>query len=94
MKTIKFLNIIILILLIIAIIVSFSLGGFVALLSIAFGYLFGYYLLIYLISLTIKKNQLLKYGICLLIAIPIVWALVYPEGLINFLMQGIHIDMK
>lgn len=77
-------------------IIFLVLGGFAPLLSIAFGILFLYYLLIYLSSNVVakRKSRILTYLLCFLFAIPILWGLFGFESLIDFLLSDINIDMK
>ncbi|MEM9077513.1 MAG: hypothetical protein AAGC43_10755 [Bacteroidota bacterium] len=71
-------------------------GGFMPLFSIAFGFLFLYYLLVYgLIILAVRKQKTIySYLAYILFFLPTIWSLWDFEGLFNFLLQGIHLDMK
>ena len=83
------------ILLILAIACLF-IGGFMPLFSIAFGLLFLYYLLVYgCILLAIRKQKsIYSYLAYVLFFVPLIWSLWDFEGVFNFLLQGIHLDMK
>lgn len=96
MKLLKNLNLAMLVLLIISVIITLSLGGFMPLFSIALGWLFAYYLVIFvvLVLLNEKKNNMLKYTMALLFFIPIIWGLFAPETLFNFLLQGVKLDFR
>ena len=94
MKTLKKLTTIVLILLLIAIIASLLMGGFMPFLSIAFGFLFIYYVLLYLVVKILENKQRYKYVVWLLFILPILWAFIDLDNFINFLLQGIHLDMK
>lgn len=96
MKTIKTLSIFILALLGLAGIISVFLDGFIPFLFIAFGFLFLYYLVVYL-GLTFlyrKDNVFLKYVFIVLFCIPLAWALFNPEGLFEFLLQGVDVNLQ
>lgn len=65
-------------------------------LSIASGLLFVYYLAVYI---GIKfagetPNQVFAGCLYLLFSIPIVLLLLEPDHFLNFLMQGVHLDMR
>lgn len=96
MKTIKTITKIIWIILLVLMVVTLFMGGFMPLFSIAFGFLFLYYLLIYILILVFfnQTQKLYKYFICLLLIIPIVFTLIDFETFFDFLLQGIHIDMR
>ncbi|WOD43263.1 hypothetical protein [Hwangdonia lutea] len=85
-----------LILLALATMVTLSLGGFMPLFSIVFGWLFLYYLIIYIVLILLRKkeNNILKYAMATLICIPMVWALFAPEYLFDFLLQGVKLDFR
>ena len=94
MNTIKKLTIIVLILLLIAIITTLLMGGFMPIFSIAFGLLFLYYALIYFIIRFLKNNQRYKFIFYILFILPIFWGIIDWGGLVDFLLEGIHLDMK
>nr|WP_298996073.1 hypothetical protein [uncultured Allomuricauda sp.] len=96
MKKLKIATMVIMALLLILTIVSLLLGGFMPLFSIAFGLLFAYYILVYgLIYLTNKIGKMIfRYVAIALFFLPILWSLWDWENLLNFLLQGIHLDMK
>ncbi|WP_422858230.1 hypothetical protein ACOKFD_12515 [Flagellimonas sp. S174] len=96
MKKLKIATMVIMALLLILTIVSLLLGGFMPLFSIAFGLLFAYYILVYgLIYLTNKTGKMIftYLGIGMFF-LPIIWAVWDFENLLDFLLQGIHLDMK
>ncbi|MHA7829512.1 MAG: hypothetical protein ACX93O_00330 [Flagellimonas sp.] len=94
MSTIKKLTIIVLILLLIAIITTLLMGGFMPIFSIAFGLLFLYYALIYFVIRFLKNNQQYKFIFYILFIPPIFWGIIDWGGLVDFLLEGIHLDMK
>jgi len=94
MNTIKKLTIIVLILLLIAIITTLLMGGFMPIFSIAFGLLFLYYALIYFVIRFLKNNQRYKFIFYILFILPIFWGIIDWGGLVDFLLEGIHLDMK
>ncbi len=85
-----------LILLAIITVATLLLGGFMPLFSIASGLLFLYYLAIYFgmkfVGEPAKKAYI--YGFSILFVIPILLFIIDAEGLLDFLLQGIHLDMK
>jgi len=94
MNTIKKLTIIVLILLLIAIITTLLMGGFMPIFSIAFGLLFLYYALIYFVIRFLKNNQRYKFIFYILFILPIFWGIIDWGGLVDFLLEGIYLDMK
>jgi len=94
MSTIKKLTIIVLILLLIAIITTLLMGGFMPIFSIPFGLLFLYYALIYFVIRFLKNNQQYKFIFYILFILPIFWGIIDWGGLVDFLLEGIHLDMK
>ena len=96
MKKLKIATIVILILLALLIITTFLLGGFIPLFSMAFGFLFVYYLLLYVVARLFanKINSVTKYLLYLFFFLPIIWVIIDMEGMLNFLLQGIDLDMK
>ncbi|WP_418603947.1 hypothetical protein [Hwangdonia sp.] len=96
MKLLKKTCLVTLIILALATIITLLLGGFMPLFSIAFGWLFLYYLVIYIVLILLSKNEnnILKYAMATLICIPIVWGLFAPEYLFDFLLQGVKLDFK
>lgn len=94
MNTARKLTILVLILLAICGIAALLLGGFMPVFSIAFGLLFVYYGLIYLLIRILKNKQQYKYVVGLFFILPILWAIIDLEGLFDFLLEGIHLDLK
>jgi len=94
MNTARKLTILVLILLAICGIAALLLGGFMPVFSIAFGLLFVYYGLIYLLIRCLKNKRRYAYMVYILMALPILWAIADLEGFFNFLLEGIHLDMK
>ncbi|MEM9363436.1 MAG: hypothetical protein AAGA43_12415 [Bacteroidota bacterium] len=96
MKILKLLTRILLLLLLALTITSFFMSGFIPLFSIGFGLLFVYYFVVYgIIFLAIKtKKTVYTYSAYFLFFLPFVWSLLDFEGLFNFLLQGVHLDMK
>ena len=72
-----------------------GLGGIFAVMTVILGF---FYLSIYLLVFTLNKykkdNNLIYSLLMVLFLIPIIWLLIDIESLINFLMQGVHLDMK
>lgn len=77
-------------------IIALALGGFAPLISMAAGILIVYYmaLLIGLKFMGGVTNKILVGFFYLLFFIPIIAAIIDFEGLFNFLLQGIHLDMR
>lgn len=96
MKIIRNLTKIMLVLLAIMTAIALSLGGFVPIFSAAFGILFLYYLGIFAAAKFAgdTENKLIKLGFSILFLFPIIMFVIDPEVTINFLLQGIHLDMK
>lgn len=96
MKPLKTISLILLILLAFTGFAALFLGGFMPLFSIAFGILFVYYLLIYITLVLLSKNEnnILKYIMVSVFLIPILWGLLSPETLFNFLLQGVKLDFR
>lgn len=96
MKTFLNITIITLILLAITTVVTLSLGGFIPLFGIASGFLFLYYLALFFGAKFVGKtpNKLFIYGFYILFLLPIILFIIDAEGLFNFLLQGVHLDMK
>lgn len=96
MKTLKKITLVIIIILLIAGIVIAFLGGFMPLFCIPIGFLFLYYLIIYIaiVMLAKHKNKLFIYICSFFILIPLAWLLIDWESLIDFLMQSVHIDFR
>jgi hypothetical protein len=71
-------------------------GGLMILFSFIFGILMGYYGLIFLATKLIgtKSNQAYTFGLALLFFIPLIWSVIDPESVFNFMTQGFHIDMR
>ncbi|MDF0715208.1 hypothetical protein PY092_03515 [Muricauda sp. 334s03] len=85
---------VVLVLLCIGSIATLFMGGFMPMFSVAFGILFLYYILVYLVIIFIKKNRLNCAIAYLLFIFPILWAIMDWEGLLDVLLDGIHLDMK
>jgi len=96
MKTIKIISLIFLILIGVLSITSILLGGFMPLFAIAFGILFLYYLIIHILLkfYSKRKNNKGFYIVFVFFLIPIIWMMIDFEGLFDFLLQGIELDMK
>mgnify|MGYP006865035687 CR=1 FL=1 len=94
MDKLKNITKVVLILLCISSIATLFMGGFMPLFSIAFGIMFLYYTLLYLVIIFLKKNRLNCIIVYLLFVIPILWAIMDWEGLFDILLNGIHLDMK
>ncbi|MEM7084687.1 MAG: hypothetical protein AAF489_00805 [Bacteroidota bacterium] len=96
MKKLKIASIVVLILLALLIIVTLLLGGFMPLFSVAFGFLFLYYFLLFLVIQIFRKKigGVTTYVLYLFFLIPIIWIILDIEGMIDFLLQGIDFDMK
>lgn len=80
--------------LLVGILVTFLMGGFMPLFSISLGLLFLYYALIYILTRILKPNKRNSYLLYLLLVLPLIWAIINLEGFINFLLAGVHLDMK
>ncbi len=79
-----------------ATVAALLMGGFMPLFSVAGGLLFLYYLVLYFgmrFVTNTAKNPFI-YGFWVLFLGPIVLTLIDPEAVLNFLLQGIHLDMK
>lgn len=96
MKSLRILTMIMLALLAVATIVTLLMGGFMPLFSIASGLVFLYYLVVLLgIKLAGDRPRLpYIYILYALFLIPILLTLFDPEALIDFLLQGVHLDMR
>ena len=96
MKVLKIATTILGVILLLLAIACLLIGGFMPLLSIAFGLLFLFYLLVYgCILLAIRRQKTIYlYLAYVLFFLPLVWSLFDFEGLLNFLLQGIDLDMK
>lgn len=96
MKIVKVATKILLALLLVLAVASLFMGGFVPLFGIAFGLLLAYYVLVYgTIVLAIRTQKAIyRYLAFLLFFTPLIWGLWDLESLFNFLLQGIHLDMK
>ncbi|MCK0161547.1 hypothetical protein [Allomuricauda sp. F6463D] len=96
MKIIKISSLVLAILLAILCIAALLMGGFMPLFAIAFGIIAVFYVLIYIAlnKLSKRKNRMLLYIIYLLFLTPIVWTIIDMEGLFEFLLQGVKMDMK
>lgn len=73
-------------------------GGLGIILIVGSGILLAYNLAILVaLKMYLKKkpeNHVVFYVLWLLFLLPIAWALIDFEGLVNFLLQGISLDMK
>ncbi len=98
MRTPRIITLILLILLFASSIFFLSLQSFGALIGIATGILFIYYLLLYIfLKMSFRQKPYPKIALILfwiLFLTPMVWALINPEGLFEFLLPNLHIDMK
>lgn len=94
MNKIKTATKIILIILLACTVTTLFLGGFMPMFSFAFGFLLLYYSLVYFLILHLKRTRQGNFIIYGLFIFPIIWAIVDWEGLVDFLLQGIHLDMK
>jgi CHASE2 domain-containing sensor protein len=94
MTTIKRITLALLIILLVGMLVTFLLGGFMPLFSIALALLFAYYALIYFLTRVLTANKRNSYLLFLLLVLPLIWAVMDLEGFINFLLDGVHLDMK
>lgn len=76
--------------------ITLLLGGFMPLFSIASGLMFLYYLALFFGMKFIgsKVNRMLILMFSILFTAPIALLVIAPEPFLNFLMQGIHLDMK
>ncbi len=81
-------------LLLTAIIITLLMGGFMPIFSIAFGILFLYYTLVYLLIIFLKQNRLNNAIVYLLFIFPMLWAIIDGEGFLDILLEQIHLDMK
>lgn len=90
------LSILVLVLLGIATVAAFAMGGFAPLIGIASGFLFLYYLALFLGAKYRGEstNKLLIYGFYILFLAPIVVLFIDAEALFEFLLQGVQFDMK
>jgi len=94
MNTACKLTILVLILLAVCGIAALLLGGFMPMFSIAFGILFLYYGLIYLLISILKNRPQYTIVIYILLILPLLWAIMDLEGFFDFLLEGIQLDMK
>ncbi|MBV1924978.1 MAG: hypothetical protein KUG49_00515 [Dokdonia sp.] len=97
MKTLKVLNIILVILLALITLGLVATQSMAALLAIATGSIFLYYAILLLLVVVTGKSSVSK-GVQIvfwtLFLFPLIALLLFPEGIIEFLMQGVHLDMK
>ena len=96
MSSLRAITILMLVILAIITLATLMLGGFMPVFSVASGLLFLYYLALFL-GIKFAGNSAGKafvYGFSILFIIPIVLFIIDAEGMINFLMQGIHLDMR
>lgn len=96
MAPLRKITILILILLAVAAVIFLLLGGFAPLLSIACAMMFAYYLVIYLGIKFVGETPktVFVYGFSILLLIPILLFIFDFDGLLDFLLQGVHLDMK
>lgn len=96
MIALRKITILMLVLLAIITAATLLLGGMAPLLGIASGLLFLYYLALYFGIKFVGKTagKPFIYGFSILLAIPIILLLIDAEALFEFLLQGVHIDMK
>lgn len=97
MKTLKVLNIVLVILLAIITLGLVATQSMAALLAIATGIIFLYYAILLLLVVVTGKSQVgksVKIVFWTLFLLPMIALLLFPEGIIEFLMQGVHLDMK
>ncbi|WP_435624068.1 hypothetical protein [Flagellimonas sp.] len=96
MKGLKIATTILMVILLILAIACLLIGGFMPLFSIAFGLLFLYYALVFAIVLLAIKREKNVYMILAYVVffLPILWTFWDYESLLNFLLQGIELDMK
>lgn|GEM_PF-4373206 len=75
-----------------------AIGGMVAFSLIAVGYLFLYYLVIFGLAYWANKNEYTarwkQYTLLLVFSLPILWLLVDPYCIGEWLMNGVKLDMK
>ena len=73
-------------------------GGFAIIMIIGTAIILIYYLLIYFAIRKLEKSNQIKgaipYFFWILFLIPIAWAIYDIEGFVNFLLQGVSLDMK
>ncbi|MCB0506344.1 MAG: hypothetical protein KDC58_12700 [Cyclobacteriaceae bacterium] len=98
MKAIKRTTLVLCIVLAVISLFLIATGTLTAVLSVSSGILFTYYLIIYLVSTALSKRGIAnKKAITLLwsfILVPILALIIDFEASINFLLQGVHLDMK
>lgn len=98
MKALKIANIVLAILLAVVTLGLIATQSLAALLAIATGLLFLYYIVLLLLVIIIHKRKNIPKGPkiigWLLFLLPLIALLINPEGILNFLMQGVHLDMK
>ena len=76
--------------------VSLFMGNMMILFAMLFAILFIYYLIVYFITKKCSKieNKINVYIVFILFFIPIIWVLIDWEGFFNFMLQGVHLDMR
>ena len=84
----------ILIILLVCTIAPLLLGGYMPIFSIPFGFLFLYYVVIYFLINFLKRTRLGNIMIYLLFVFPILWAIIDWKSLLDFLLQGFHMDLR
>ena len=98
-KTLKVASILMMVGLGIASIVFLVLGGFAPLFALATGIVLVYYGVLYIAVFAVNRLQepyqkISFVVLCLLFCVPIFWSLYDLEGMTNFLLQGVRLDMK
>ncbi len=98
MRILNILTIIILIVLLVSTVFFITLHSLAALIGIATGIAFVYYLLFFIILKVISAKKLHHKNVQIILWIfflaPVIWALIHPEGLFEVLMFDIKLDMK
>jgi EamA domain-containing membrane protein RarD len=94
MNLIKGTTLVLLTILLVGILITLLMGGYMPLFSIALALLFAYYALIYFLTRMLTANKRNSYLLFLLLVLPLIWAVMDLEGFINFLLDGVHLDMK
>ncbi|WP_324027815.1 hypothetical protein QSV08_07680 [Maribacter sp. BPC-D8] len=91
MKKLKIATQVLLLILLILIIIALSMGGYTPLISVAFGFLFIYYLIFYIFLIIISKktNKVYQSISIVIFALPFLLALLDYQALFGFLLQGV-----
>jgi len=97
MKTLKILNIIIVVISAILTVGLVAIQSMAALLAIATGFFFLYYV-VFLVFVIITGKSVFSRGVKIVIwtlfLLPLIALLLFPYEVTEFLMQGVHLDMK